>query len=245
MGIAKYIKLAGLLIAVAAANIVVLSPGFIGLRLDGTPLSAALGVALLLASSLILAYGCYSLLFQPPIALPLKRIETHEDYAEALSHFRRVKALESDIALALDQLDRIRKRLGTLLTVVNQRFDAGELSHRKFSSVILEVEKLFYLNIRSLLNRLSVFDESEFERVMGRNSGRFPPKLLQEKRNVYNDYLSFVKSSLGANEEILLKLDKLLLEISRLDSFEFQDIEGMPCMQEIDSLIRQTKYYKP
>jgi hypothetical protein len=42
----------------------------------------------------------------------------------------------------------------------------------------------------------------------------------------------------------LLKLDKLLLEISRLDSLEPGDIENMACMQEIDSLIKQTKYYK-
>ncbi|MNI88070.1 hypothetical protein D3C73_1453300 [compost metagenome] len=61
---------------------------------------------------------------------------------------------------------------------------------------------------------------------------------------MYSEYLTFIKSSLATNEEIMLKLDKLLLEISRLDSFEPGDIENMPCMQEIDSLIKQTKLYK-
>ena len=41
-----------------------------------------------------------------------------------------------------------------------------------------------------------------------------------------------------------MKLDKLLLEISRLDSLEPGDIDDMPCMQEIDALIKQTQYYK-
>ncbi|MNI99672.1 hypothetical protein D3C73_1588090 [compost metagenome] len=79
---------------------------------------------------------------------------------------------------------------------------------------------------------------------MNQKNARFSTELLQERRTVYSEYLTFIKSSLATNEEIMLKLDKLLLEISRLDSFEPGDIENMPCMQEIDSLIKQTKLYK-
>ena len=49
---------------------------------------------------------------------------------------------------------------------------------------------------------------------------------------------------LEANEEIMLKLDKLLLEISLLGSTDYRDVEEMPCMKEIDMLIKQTKLYK-
>ncbi|MNP47981.1 hypothetical protein D3C76_1420710 [compost metagenome] len=47
-----------------------------------------------------------------------------------------------------------------------------------------------------------------------------------------------------ANEEILLKLDKLLLEMSRLETADYRELEATPCMQEIDELIHQTKFYK-
>lgn len=244
MSSTKYIKLLGLIIAVLLINILVLSPGFLGLQLGGNALSTALGVTLLFVSALVLLYGSYVLLFKPPVVLPVKEIKSHEDYVEALNHYRHIKTLEEDITFALEQLERMRKKRGTLLNVLNQRFDPEELSFKKFSSVTYEVEKLFYLNVRSILNRLGVFDESEYKSVMSQNSSKFSNELLQEKRKVYNEYLSFMKSSLGTNEEILLKLDKLLLEISRLDSFEPGDIDNMPCMQEIDSLIKQTKYYK-
>jgi hypothetical protein len=240
----KYIKLLGLILGVVVLNILVLSPGFLGVDIGGSALATAFGVTLIFASALGLLYGSYSILFKQPVVLPVKQIKTHEDYVEALTHYRRVKALEGDIALALEQLERIRKKKDTLMNVLIQRFDPTELSYKKFASVTEEVEKLFYLNVRSILNRLNVFDESEFESVMNKKSTPFSPELLQEKTNVYNEYLAFVKGSLGTNEEILLKLDKLLLEISRLDSFELGDIENMPCMQEIDSLIKQTKYYK-
>jgi hypothetical protein len=240
----KFIKLLSLILGVSVLNILVLSPGFLGVEIGKNALTTAFGVTLLLASGLILFYGSYVLLLKPPVVIPLKQIQTHEDYVEALIRYRRVKTLEDDITLALEQLDRMKKKQETLLNVLNQRFEPDELSYKKFASVTQEVEKLFYLNVRSVLNRLNVFDESEFESVRSQKSTRFSRELLQQKSEMYNEHLSFVKNSLGTNEEILLKLDKLLLEISRLDSFELGDIENMPCMQEIDSLIKQTKYYK-
>jgi hypothetical protein len=144
----------------------------------------------------------------------------------------------------MEQLERMRKKQATLFHVLNQRFDPNELSYKKFASVILTVEKLFYLNVRSVLNRLAVLDGSELDHAGRRESARLSSKLLQEKTNMHQEHLAFVRSSLDANEEILLKLDKLLMEISRLDGLEPEAIEHMPGMREIDSLIKQTKYYK-
>ncbi|TFE19487.1 hypothetical protein [Cohnella luojiensis] len=240
----KYIKLLGLVAGVAALNIIVLSPGLIGVDVGRNPLATAFGVTVPIVSALALFYGTYVWIFKLPVVMPVKQIKTHEDYVEALTSYGCIKALEGDITLALEQLNRMKKKNSTLLNVLNQRFDPSELSYKKFASVIREVEMLFYLNIRSILNRLHVFDESEFESIMSQKSTRLSRELLQEKTNVYNEYVSFVKSSLGTNEEILLKLDKLLLEISRLDDLELGDIENLACIQEIDSLIKQTKFYK-
>ncbi|MGQ5395676.1 hypothetical protein ACT8ZS_33225 [Paenibacillus sp. M.A.Huq-84] len=242
--IIKYIKLLGLIISVIVINIIVLSPGFLGVELGGSPLHTAIGVTILFVSVLSLLYGSYVWLFKPPVALPLKQIKTQEDYAEALSQYRKVKVLEKDIALALKQLERIEKKKETLLEILNQRFESTELSYIKFISVTQEVEKLFYLNLKSILNRLLVFDESEYESVISQKPTQLSPRILQERTMVYNEFMAFIQNSLATNEEILLKLDKLILEISRLDSLEPGDIEGMPCIQEIDSLIKQTKYYK-
>nr|WP_167279030.1 hypothetical protein [Paenibacillus lupini] len=244
MSLTRYIKLLGLTLGVAALNIVVFSSGLIGIEIGADALSSAIGVTFLVASVITLTYGCYSLIFKAPVSLPVKEIKTHDDYIEALSRFKRTKVLEEDIDLALRQLERMRKKKNTLLEVLKQRFDPAELSYKKFSSVIYEVEKLFYLNVRSILNRLHTFDASEFESVAGRKPSALPQELLQVRKNVYGEYLSFTKQSLGTNEEILLKLDQLMLEISRLDSLEPGDIDSMPCMQEIDTLIKQTQYYK-
>jgi hypothetical protein len=240
----KISKLLGLILGLSILNVVVLSPGLLGVTIGGSALETAFGVTLLVISLVVVLYGSYSLLLKAPLATPTKQIKTHEDYLEALAFYRPIKVLESDITLAMEQLTRLKKKVETLVKVLGERFDPSELSYKKFHSVVFEVEKLFYLNIRGVLNRLDVFDEAEFAALTSRKAKSFSPTLLREKTEVYQDYLAYVKSVVEGNEEILLKLDKLLLEISRLDSVDVDEIENMSAMQEIDSLIHQTKYYR-
>ncbi|AKG36433.1 hypothetical protein VK70_19345 [Paenibacillus durus ATCC 35681] len=246
MNSSRLMKLLGLIAGVAVLDIVILSPGLLGVEIGGeNALETASGVTLLVISFLVLLYGSYALLFKPSALAPVKNIKTHEDYIAALNHYRNAKGLKKDIALALDQLDRLEKKKYTLSDVLGQRFDQAELSYKKFHSVIDAVEQLFYLNIRGILNRLSVFDASEVSAFTSEQKPtQLSNKLVQEKTALHNEYLTSITGYLGANEEILLKLDKLLLEISQLDSTDYQNIEDMPGMQEMDALIKQTKFYK-
>ncbi|PRX70648.1 hypothetical protein B0G52_11114 [Cohnella sp. SGD-V74] len=241
----KLIKLLALVAAVSILNVVVLSPGLVGVGFGESALETAIGVTLPLASVVALLLGSYAILHKPQEPTPpLRQLQSREDFAAALSRYKRVRLLEEDIEHAVEQLDRIRKKKETLLQVLSQRFQPEELSYSKFASAIAGAESLFYRNVRSVLNRLQAFDESEFESLGSRRAARMPRELLQMRAEMLNEFLGFVKYSIGMNEEILLKLDRLLLEITRLDAFEPGDIEEMPCMKEIDALIRQTKHYR-
>jgi hypothetical protein len=220
----KPLKLLALIAGVAFLDIITLSPGLLGVRIGGeNVLETASGITVLFMSLIVLLYGSYGLLLKPPAHLPpIKSIRTHEDYIAALHPYRKVKVLKNNITQAIDQIYRIEKKKSTLVNVLSQRFEQTELSYRRFSSVIGEVEKLFYLNIRGILNKLHVYEASGFAIIADHVTGY-----------------------LGANEEILLKLDQLLLEISMLGSTDYDAVEEMPCMKEIDQLITQTKFYKP
>ena len=61
--------------------------------------------------------------------------------------------------------------------------------------------------------------------------------------NVKNEYINFVKNATKSNEDILLKLDKMILEISRYNSIEDGDITKFPAIIEMDELIKNAKLY--
>lgn len=240
------VKLLGVIAGVVILNIAILSPGLLGVAISGSSaLETATGVTLLVVSLLIVLYGSYIPLFKRAIVPAVPSLDSREDYIAELNRYRNVRVLKEDVALALEQLERMDKKKLTLLNVLAVRFERTELSFRKFHTVIQDVEKLLYLNIRSILNKLSVFDAAEFSQFTGTiNSGRFTSTFIQKKNALFNEYFTHVKGCLAANEEILLKLDQLLLEISQLGSADYDAALEMPCMQELTALIGQTKLYQ-
>ena len=68
-----------------------------------------------------------------------------------------------------------------------------------------------------------------------------PDDIQREKFELYNKNLTGIKEMLEKNEIILLGIDKLMTEISDLES---TDNEMNETASEIDSLLSQLEYYK-
>ncbi|TBL79847.1 hypothetical protein [Paenibacillus thalictri] len=249
-----YTKLALTIVVVVIVDIVMLSPGLIGVDVTSSnKLESSLGLTILILSAAAVGYVAWGALAkrspQPEEQKPIKReLKTHEDYVEALKPYTGIPLFTEEVAVSLDQLERLKKKKDTLTNILGQRFDATELSYKKFLSVIIEVEKLLFLNVRGIINKLSVFDPSEFafltNQKKDRRSAVMSDNILRGKMEVFQQYASYIRGAIDTSEEILLKLDKLTLEITRLDTLDIADIENMDCMKEIDDLIKQTKFYK-
>jgi hypothetical protein len=170
---------------------------------------------------------------------------TVEDYIVALNIHRELKPFEKTVVLLLDQIERLQKKNKIIRDILLQIFSASEIAYKKFDAVIAEVEKIFFMNLRSILNKMNAFDEEDYNSIRTKQeSGAFSQQFIAEKFKVYDEYINFVKAATEDNEQILLKLDKLLLEISGLNSVESGQLEQMAGMIEIDNLIKQAKYYK-
>ena len=241
----KRIKILILNLGIAAANIITFSPVLLGLELAGSgALETALGSTIIFLSGAGLIYGNYKLLVLEKVIPPNKN-STVEDYIEALNMHRGLKTFEVTVDLLIDQIERLQKKNKTIRNIILQIFSASEISYRKFDAVIAEVEKIFFMNIRSILNKMNAFDEDDYNFIRKKyEAGAFSQQFMEEKFKVYDEYIVFVKAATEDNEQILLKLDKLLLEISGLNSIESGQLEQMAGMVEIDNLIKQAKYYK-
>lgn len=224
MKVAKIFRLLLLISGIVVLNVTVLSPGLIGAPLiGGSPLATASVATVLIMSLVVLLFGSYTLLYGKSPARRLPELQTHEQYWMALIRCRGVRALKGETEFALSQLERMEKKKQALLGLLGKRFNQSEISYRRFASVIAAVEELFYQHIRGLLGLLNLRESAAMTAESGTEASGY----------------------LGANEEILHKLDQLLTELSRLGSANYRDALDMPCMKDIDALISQTKYYKP
>lgn len=237
----RQIKLLGLNLGIAAANIIVLPEVFI----VGSALATAFGSAFIFLSGTGLIYGNYKLLAEQERETPTQKAMTAEDYIEELNNHKDLKTFENTVDLLLDQIERLQNKNKIIRDILLQIFSDSEMSYKRFDAVIAEVENIFYINIRSILNKINAFDEDDYNFIRNkRDSGDFSAEFMEEKIKVYSEYISFVKAAAENNEQILLKLDKLLLELSGLNSVERGQLEKMPGMIEIDDLIKQTIKYK-
>lgn len=240
----KLIKLLGLNSGIAAANIITFSPGLGGVVIGGSALATAFGITFIFLSGAGLIYGNYKLLTVPEKEISPIKMKV-EDYIEALNIHRGLKTFEETVDLLLDQIERLQKKNKIIRDILLQKFSASEIAYKKFDAVIVDVEEIFFMNIRSILNKLDAFDEGDYNFIRKKHdAGAFSQQFMEEKFKVYNEYITFVKAATEDNEQILLKLDKLLLEISDLNCIEDGQLEQMAGMIEIDNLIKQAKYYK-
>ena len=237
----RQIKLLGLNLGIAAANIIVLPEIFV----VGSALATAFGSAFIFLSGAGLIYGNYKLLAEQKRETPTQKAMTAEDYIEELNNHKDLKTFENTVDLLLDQIERLQNKNKIIRDILLQIFSDSEMSYKRFDAVIAEVENIFYINIRSIFNKINAFDEDDYNFIRNkRDSGDFSAEFMEEKIKVYSEYISFVKAAAENNEQILLKLDKLLLELSGLNSVERGQLEKMPGMIEIDDLIKQTIKYK-
>lgn len=241
----KVIKGVVLNLSIIIINIIFFSPGFIGLQIKGgSAFEGALGGTLILMSLIIFIWGNIHYFIAQEKVLSTTVIESKEDYMIAIRKYAAKKTFTQSIFFMIKQIERLEKKKVTIEDVLLQKFNVEELSYGKFSGVLQQIEALFYLNLKSILNKLSVFDQEEYDQMSSSHKKiKFSSRVVMEKKRIYEEYITFIENGIEDNEQILLKLDQLLLELSKFNSLEAGEIEEMPAMQEIDELISKAKFY--
>lgn len=246
MQVKNILKIAGFNIGIAIADTLFFSPGLLNIQIGGTnPFSTAFGITAIMMSISIFAYGNYQHLMKKRSIISITAIQTEEDCIHALEQNLDKAAFREEIRTILAQAQRLNKKKEALESILLQKFSPTEISYAKFEGAIQATESLFFTNTKSIINKLNAFDDDEYAQVLRTQQNKKTSiELIQPKLDIFNEYISFVNHSVKDNEEILLKLDKLLLEISKLDSLAEGELEHMGAMQEIDELINRTRLYK-
>lgn len=231
------------LVVVIILNIVAFSPGLVGITFGDSALLTALGVTLIIGSIIAIALevkGFFGYTTEPPI--DVDRLDSHEDFIRGINVFDGLNEIRSEVNSVKSHLRQIETRRRSMQKALADRFQPTEITYRRFNGVYQEVERLFYANIKSILSKLKLL----YSHNTGSGADRsiLSPEVIKERELLRAEYIKSVRRYIQVNEEILLKLDRLLLEITRLETVDVNEVESLACLKEIDSLIKQTKYYR-
>ncbi|MBR3003427.1 MAG: hypothetical protein IKF38_07785 [Clostridia bacterium] len=225
-------------------NIIMFSNIFLGYSLfEGTALTIGASWATILGSIFAFFKGNLHILKKEEMHLLAQDVKSLDDcisvFQEAIYNG---DVFDENIEKNIDQIKRFKRKNSTINDILLQKFSADEMTFQKFNDVLKEVEKVIYMNMHSIINKISAFDMEEYESIIKNKIDR--RTIPQEKLDIYDQYINFVNESTNINEEILLKLDKMILEISQYNTIEGGDIKKMPAIIEMDELIKNAKRYK-
>ena len=117
------------------------------------------------------------------------------------------------------------------------------MTYKRFKHIIEDAATRFYANVKTMVKRINIFDEKDYFRVSDRNVN-MSVSARQERLRIYEEHINYVKKIVEANENIISKLDMLLLELTKLDDFSEEALNNNAAINELNDLIDQTKFYK-
>ena len=246
MKVKRISSLLGLNIAIVMLNIIIFSPGLFNIKIDFINIfQTSIGITIIIMSFIIFIIGNYKILIKEDNEIDISKLDDSEDYIEALKENSSKRVFSKDIDILLEQIERMDKKQEKIDDILLQKFTVNEMSYIKFKKTITEVRDVFYINIKSVINKINIFDEQEYEKIKKDiKNGKLNGKIEEQKKDMFDEYIFFVKDSIEDTEEILLKLDKFLFELSKFNSLEDGELENMSAIKDVDELINKIKFYK-
>ncbi|MCR5207256.1 MAG: hypothetical protein K6C14_02115 [Eubacterium sp.] len=243
----KLFKLLVFNLLLSGACIFIISDGFLGVNMSAPGIGTKLIFLLVVLAAILLFITVNYRILVPPKPKKVKLVDGEElkspkDYIRSLQSLLYKKEFANYISVLIGQINRISPKQASLGVILEQNFEKTELTYIKFTTTINEVVGLFYENIKKAINRIGVFDEEEYHKLL-RNELALPEDSKQLKIQIYGEHLSYVDGIIRQNEVIITLLDNLMLEISKLDGINGQSMENLQILAEMKELIKNTKYY--
>ena len=177
-----------------------------------------------------------------PVADRSKTYEkTPEGVRQMLSDYKIDYILGPIAADALKQKDRLEKQQESYRRLVERRFGKGTLSAEKYLSVEKSSNDALQNSYLRIANRMEAFNTKEY---LWFTSGAYktdsiPDHVQEQRQELYDQNLHYMKDCLADNEHILAGMDRLMLKLADSDTADEVGIS-----EEIEALEQQLAYYR-
>lgn len=241
----KYLKLLIANLCVAAAAVILYSPGLLCLRLADESIFRA-GMSIIAALALIGVFFASNIHFlKEPSQRPVlaENVLDLDNAKDVLRDYGSSKYLKSMAGTASEQIDRILKCRTRLSGILEQKFTKGTMSWDKFNNVVVSAEAAALQNVVAMANRMQLFDEKEYARLQHYREDTIPDEIQEQQLSLHQKNFDDMRSMIALNEKILLKLNTLTMEVSSSVNEKQEDLND-DLLQEIEKLIGETKFYQ-
>ena len=235
----QYTVLQRLAINIALILLIVLVFGdaFAGIRmLSGGVLSAAVGAAVILLSVFVFfKVNVVSFLGKIGVKYSQKqnsdRVMTLEQNVAALKTYlagNESGLFDDKISAVADQAEKFGAKRDRAKKVLSGLFEADEITYARFIGAISGAENAITSSLGILAERFDIFDKSAYS---------------ESRRALYDEFAEYLNETASNCDGINLKMDKLLLEMTKFSESNTESLKQNSVIEELQSLIDSIKLY--
>lgn len=135
------------------------------------------------------------------------------------------------------------KKFNKLMNMIEQRFGASQLTLTRFQSPIVSTRNNLIFLVKDLIRKLEAFDEKECEDNIIMNAHKSgSSSLVEAYEGLQSEYITFLSDVQLAIESASIKIDELILEMSRMNDADLQ--ECIDALSDLDKVIKDTQLYR-
>ena len=150
---------------------------------------------------------------------------------------------------AAGQISNLDKTAPMLTKMLGEKFEEGSMTYERFAAPIATSIDTVRQNTLVLAKLLEGFDADDYKRLSKVvESGEYTRDVIDdevqlERYRIYRNNLNEMERIIGTNERMLLVIDQISSELSKLKTNEI-DEKGAKIAEEIEELVRTAKYYQ-
>ena len=150
---------------------------------------------------------------------------------------------------AAGQMSNLNKTAPLLTKLLGEKFDEGSMTYERFAAPIATSIDTVRQNTLVLAKLLEGFDADDYRKLSKIvESGEYTRDVIDdevqlERYRIYRNNLNEMERIIGTNERMLLVIDQISSELSKLKTNEIGE-KGARIAEEIEELARTAKYYQ-
>lgn len=191
----------------------------------------ALSISLTLFGVLMFFLGNYMLITLPDkVDYKIDKLESTDDCIGALYQcIRTDPAFKSEITKAIEQLETLKRRRESLMTLLEQ--NGVSENFRSLHQTARQAEFYAICNVKSIISRLIVFDNKEY---------------ISDPSNVdINSHRDFINGKLESTQMLLKEYSDLLLAVTAIGDTHHVNLEDIRDMTEALNIVLKREEFKP
>lgn len=244
-GLKKLIRYAVTTVAIAAAAVILYSPGLVALRLsDASILRATFSIfaGLMLASGF--GYSTYKFLL-PDNKKQIKTLNAKIDVtmlADKLTERKSDPYVGKIASQALTQIDRLNRSIKRAEFEISHRFEPSSMTYKNYYGAIENAGNCAFKNLDSFLNRIQLYSHEDYASLKNYKDDDIPDEIQEKQIALMDKNYNFATEALAANENLILGLESLAIELADAN-FSITSEKNQEMLEEINNLTNTIKYY--